>query len=128
MDEVANEDAVPGSSSPSHARGGEEPSSALSVDGDVPSRRSPLRQDLFGVNLDYKHDDDGDSDDDASHQITTSYQRSKSLPKIVYSKLVTLSLSNFAAYRESIKVSLQKMDLLGRTKKVLPKHHTLSVR
>ena len=59
---------------------------------------------MFGVNFDHKHDDDGDFDDDASHQIITSYQRSKSLPKIVYSKLVTLSLSNFAAYRESIKV------------------------
>ena len=39
--EVANEDAVPGSSSPSHVRGGEqEPSSALPADGDVPSRDS----------------------------------------------------------------------------------------
>ena len=46
-----NEDAASGPSSPSHLRGGEqEPSPALPVDGDVPSRHS-LRQDLFVLTI-----------------------------------------------------------------------------
>ena len=109
VDEVVNEDAVAVSSSSPSAVGIEQgqPSPALSADGDAPSRDS-LRTNLFAVDRDCKYGDDGDSDDDASLQVTSRQPRyttrSKSLPKIVYSKLVTLSLSNFAAYRESIKV------------------------
>ena len=107
VNEVVNEDVVAASSSSSSAVGVEQgqPSPVPSADGDAPSRDS-LRTNLFAVDRDCKHGDDGD--DDASLQVTShqpSYAaRSKSLPKIVYSKLVTLSLSNFAAYRESIKV------------------------
>ena len=81
-------------------------------DGFPVNARETLRQNLFVSDsdthfVDHKHGDFGD--DVAPDQPTlqrTPYgaRRSPSLPKIVHSKLVTLSLSNFAAYRESIKV------------------------
>lgn len=73
--------------------------------------REALRQNLFVGDSDFhfsdhKHGDVGNlrTDQPTTHKTPYGAKRSHSLPKIVYSKLVTLSLSNFAAYRESIKV------------------------
>ena len=85
VNEAVNEDAVVASSSSPSAVGDEQgqPSPVSSADGDAPSRDS-LRTNLFAVDRDCKHGDDGDSDDDASLQVTShqpSYAaRSKSLP------------------------------------------------
>ena len=102
------------------------PASSVSF-GDVQAQRSPdspagggspgnlresLRQNLFSGDsdlqfVDHKHGEVGDDvtfDQPTPQRTPYGTKRSTSLPKIVYSKLVTLSLSNFAAYRESIKV------------------------
>ena len=84
------------------------------------AKRRQLRSNLFVTK-----DPDSDSDSDHKHdtveppvqvksRFTSSHEekhhqpavtRSRSLPKIVYSKLVTLTLSNFSEFREGIKVT-----------------------
>lgn len=59
------------------------------------NQRDGLRRDLFGLDEKY-----GINQGEGS----SGSRRSKTLPKIDYSKIVTLSLSNFSEYRESLKV------------------------
>ena len=84
----------------------EQPESTTVEHGDV-RRRGDLKKVLF--EKDHKHtEQDSSSEDDfvevRSRRVSKKFGRSKTLPKIEYSKLVTLSLNNFAEYRESIKV------------------------
>lgn len=61
--------------------------------------RQDLRQDLFGADSKY-----GRHGKNEEVSFSSSSSRSKTLPKVDYTKLVMLSLSNFSEYRESIKV------------------------
>ena len=91
----------------------EQPESTTVEDGDA-RRRGGLKKVLFEKDhYDHKHTEDVSSEDDVPSEDdlvevrprrAKSRGRSKTLPKIDYSKLVTLSLNNFAEYRESIKV------------------------
>jgi hypothetical protein len=55
-----------------------------------------LRRDLFGADEKYGRFNQGEG--------SSASSRSKTLPKIDYGKIVTLTLTNFSEYRESIKV------------------------
>jgi hypothetical protein len=83
----------------------EQPEPTTVEHGDV-RRRGGLKKVLFEKDYKYTEQDVSSEDDLAEvrpRRVSKSLGRSKTLPKIEYSKLVTLSLNNFAEYRESIK-------------------------
>ena len=76
---------------------GEEEAPANQVDEmDQGTPKQDLKQDLFGADNKYGKNEEV--------SFSSGSSRSRTLPKIDYTKLVQLSLSNFAEYKESIKV------------------------